>query len=346
MVEDLLRSSNGFSDTAYFDVSGTGTLATVPGSPISDGGPRIQRTLTWVDRNGREEPFPVRPDDYSMVRISPDGTKVALVRGTALTSNTQLSIWILDLRTENLSLLTADPAGDDGPVWSADSSRIFFRSPRGDSLGVYAIELETGETTLLASSPDFPIVLPWTISPDDRTLGLVSVAAGSFNIATLSLTDGTMADLLPGEEVNESEPSFSPNGAWIAYHEGSEDGATEINIRPFPGVSRTRIPVGRGDQPVFSRDGLELFFADGDGLAAVPITYDPTVRVGAPSRLFNTTAYFLDAPGRSWDVDPRGERFLMIREATTGGGEGELPAARIDVVINWFEELKSRVPVE
>jgi hypothetical protein len=97
---------------------------------------------------------------------------------------------------------------------------------------------------------------------------------------------------------------------------------------------------------VFSRDGLELFFFDGQGLSAAPITYDPTIRVGTPSRLFPTAVYFLNAPGRAWDVDPSGERFLMIREPATAERDGEQPTARIDVVINWLEELKSRVPVE
>jgi Tol biopolymer transport system component len=349
IVEGLRRSSNGFSDTAYFAVSETGTLVTVPGN-LGAAGATIQRTLTWVDRNGREDPFPARPDHYSMARLSPDGTKVALVLGTPLSSNPPLAIWIYDLRTENLSLLTASPAGDDAPVWSADSSRIFFRSPRdGDTASVFAIDVETGETELLAPpSPDFPFVMPWTISPGDRTLGLVNlVGGGNLDVATLSLADGgELTELLSEEGLNESEPSFSPDGAWIAYYEGSRDGTVEISIRPFPGVSRTRIPVGRGNQPVFSRDGLELFFFDGQGLSAAPITYDPTIRVGTPSRLFPTAVYFLNAPGRAWDVDPSGERFLMIREPATAERDGEQPTARIDVVINWLEELKSRVPVE
>jgi dipeptidyl aminopeptidase/acylaminoacyl peptidase len=283
-----------------------------------------------------------------MARISPDGTKVALVLGGLLVTNTPSAMWLFDQRTENLSLLTADPASDDGPVWSADGDRIFFRSGRGGSSGVYAIVPDTGETTLLASSsPEFPGPLPWAISPDGRILALVT-ATSDLNIATLSLADddSTFERLLHDEKVNENQPSFSPNGEWIAYEEGSGDGSSEINIRPFPDVSRPRIRVGPGTSPVFSRDGSELFFIDGDGLWATPITYEPTRRVGAPRRLFDTTAYFLSAPGRAWDVDPSGQRVLMIRAPATGEGDGGQPAARIDVVVNWFEELKSRVPVE
>jgi hypothetical protein len=208
---------------------------------------------------------------------------------------------------------------------------------------MYAIDVDTSATTLVGSSPEFPGAMPWTVSPGDRTLGLIN-ATGDFNIATLSLADGEFAHLLNEERMHESEPSLSPNDAWIAYEEGSEDNsAREINIRPFPDVSRRRIPVARGHSVVFSRDGSELFFLSGDSLVAVPITYEPTISVGPPRELFETTGYFLTGPGRSWDVDPSGQRFLMIRTAspTVAGA-----APQIDVVINWFVELESRVPIE
>jgi Tol biopolymer transport system component len=281
VVDALRRSANGFSDTGYFDVSESGTLVTVPSS--SNAG--YDTTLTWVDRDGREEPVLARADDYTMARISPDGTKVALVLGNLL-RGTRPAIWLFDRGTETLSQLTADPAGDDSPVWSVDGQRIFFRSARGGSFGVYEIELESGETRLLApSSPELPGTIPSTISSDDRTLGL-TMPLGVFDIATLSLPGGELAPLLEDPKVAEMDPSFSPNGAWIAYSEGPSAGAFEVNLRPFPAVARTRIRVGRGRPPVFSRDGSELFFFDGQGLSAVPITYEPTFAVGAPQSLF------------------------------------------------------------
>jgi serine/threonine-protein kinase len=339
MVEDLRRSAIGLSDTAYFAVSETGTLVMVPENP--NAGARVDRRLTWVGRDGREEPLSVRGDDYAMARISPDGSRVALVLGNPL-GERKADIWILDQGTEILRQLTSDPAGDDGPVWSADGSRIFFRSGRGDSPGVYAIDVDTSEATRFASPPEFATALPWALSPDGRTLALLNVTS-DFNIATLSLADGEYAHLLNDPGVHEGPPSFSPNGAWFAYEEALEGGPQEISIRPFPVVSRTRIPVGPGRDLVFSRDGSELFFFDGEGLSAAPITYEPTLRVGAPTRLFETTGYFLQGPGRAWDVDLNGQRFLMIRD-TSPAADGAAP--RIDVVLNWFEELKSRVPVD
>jgi hypothetical protein len=248
-----------------------------------------------------------------------------------------------------LSLLTADPQGDDGPVWSPDSRRIYFRSFRGEQpYGVYTIDVDTGETTLVATSPEHPFPLPWTISPDDRTLGLVSaLTVTEVNLAALSLEDGKFTFLL-NEDTSENELSISPNGAWLAYSEALTPGApdAEINIRPFPGVARTRIPVGRGAGPVFSRDGSELLFVADGSLMSAPVTYEPTLRVGTPRRLFGSPAYMWNVIGRAWDVDPSGERFLIIRIPGTAEPSDEPSQDRIDVVLNWVEELKSRVPVE
>jgi dipeptidyl aminopeptidase/acylaminoacyl peptidase len=350
MLSGLRRSVNGFSDTANLAISDTGTLAYIPGDP--NGGaaaPAVETTLTWVDRSGREDPLPVRPDNYTAVRISPDGSRIALVVGqlnpNATVTQTP-SIWIYDLDTENLSLLTADPAGDDGPVWSTDGKRVFFRSLRTDSVGIYSIEVGTGETTLIAEATDeVPIPLPWSIAPDDQVLAMVSAASVTdINLATVSLDDGEMA-ILVGEADPEFEPSISPNGHWLAYQERFAADNPEIDIRPFPGVSRTRIPVGPGQHSLFSHDGTELFYFDGQGLRAASIAYEPTLRVGKPETLFEApTAYLWNALGRAWDADPSGQRFLLIRRPGAPAPGVEAERERIDIVLNWTEELKTRVP--
>ena len=211
---------------------------------------------------------------------------------------------------------------------------------------MHAIELDSGETTLVGASPDYPRALPWTISPDDRVLGLVNAESlDDFNVATLSLADGRFGRLLHTEE-SESEPSISPNGAWIAYAGEAGEPTSEVNIRPFPAVSRTRILVGPGHSPVFSRDGSELFFADARGLSVAAVTYEPTLRVAMPRRLFASAAYLGSAlGGRAWDADPSGERFLMIRAPGAAAPDAEPQSGQIDVVLNWLEELKNRVPV-
>jgi Tol biopolymer transport system component len=283
-----------------------------------------------------------------MVRISPDGTKIALVVGARLTRDTLPSIWLFDQRTETLSQLTADPAGDDFPLWSPDSRRVFFRSSRGETSGIHAVDVETRETTLIGSSPEYPFALPWTISRDGRVLGLVNgLSLNDLNLATLTVADGKFARLLH-EDPNESEPSFSPNGAWVAYAGTLGDPVSQVDIRPLPNVSSTLIRLGLGWSPLFSPDGSELFFVNGDAIYAAPISYEPTLRVSPPRRIFDAGAYLLGPGGRPWDVDPSGQRFLMIRRpgARDGDTQPSRESQQIDVVMNWFEELKTRVPTQ
>jgi hypothetical protein len=120
---------------------------------------------------------------------------------------------------------------------------------------------------------------------------------------------------------------------------------TEINIRPFPGVMRTRIPVGVGREAVFSRNGSELFFFDGGAISMVPVSYKPGFGIGEPRQFFTLKSRY-DGAGRAWDVDPSGKRFLVIRPIESAADRGQAPRPRIDIVLNWEEELKARVPVK
>ena len=145
-------------------------------------------------------------------------------------------------------------------------------------------------------------------------------------------------------------PSLSPNGQWLLYYEYREPTArdAEVDIRPFPDVRQQRRPVAPGMHPIFSADGSEIFFFDGAGLSVAPVQYSP-LRVGGPRKLFRGQYWYgvagpNGALGRAWDVDSKNDRFLMIAmpNAETAG----TPAAQqeIDVVENWLEELKQRVP--
>ena len=350
IVDGVRRGDGGGSATANYAVSSTGSLVMIPAIATAPAGQPPRNTLVWVDRNGRETPLPVRADDYTAARISPDGTKVALAVGFAF-QRTQRppAIWILDLATQNLSLLASE-APRDGPVWSPDGRRLFVRAFKGTAaVGVQAIEVQTGETTtVLAASPEAPFPMPWAVVPGQQTLALVNGQnLAEMNISTVALTPGSTLTQLLHTPRHENEPSFSPDGRWMAYLDAAVlNSPSEINIRPFPDVTRTRIPVGPGSLPVFSRDGSELFIFTGNGLSTVPIAYQPSFKVGSPRELFRGD-YVYAVVGRAWDVDPSGRRFLMLkRQQVTPTERGPAPPRpQINVIVNWVEELKARVPV-
>ena len=142
-------------------------------------------------------------------------------------------------------------------------------------------------------------------------------------------------------DFNEKAPTVSPDGRWLAYFTG-ETGQDEVYVQRFPDLGeKQQISVGGGREPLWSPDGRELFFRSPNGLMAVPVLdTEPTFRAGNAESLFEQQyATYLER--RNYDIAPDG-RFLMIREgAATDAGTAE----QLVVVLNWFEELKERVPV-
>jgi len=111
-------------------------------------------------------------------------------------------------------------------------------------------------------------------------------------------------------------------------------------VRPFPHLDAGHwtISISGGTQPLWARSGMELFYLDGTGaMTRVPIQTAPTFSAGIPTKVFDTR-YFSAGVGRSYDVSPGGQRFLMIKAA------GSEQAPSIVVVLNWLEELKAKLP--
>jgi hypothetical protein len=230
----------------------------------------------------------------------------------------------------------------DWPVWSPDSERIYFSSLADEA--VYAVSAEGGPAELIARySPDFPFALPWSILPDGETLAILYATSNiDRHIATLSVR--------PGSEFREwlrdaSLPAFSPNGSWMAYQEGPGP-ASLVHVRPYPDAARALFLVAPGREPVFSRDGRELFYFADDALWSASVQYEPALRIGTPEVLFRGTyRWGGQGRGRPWDPHPDGERFLMIAESDAPAGESPAQSGRhrIHVVVNWAEELTRRV---
>jgi dipeptidyl aminopeptidase/acylaminoacyl peptidase len=140
---------------------------------------------------------------------------------------------------------------------------------------------------------------------------------------------------------NATNAHFSPDGHWIAYQSG-ESGHAEIYVRPFQSAGgKIQISTAGGDEPMWSRDGRELFYVNGDKMMAVEIHTQPTFTAGTPQLLF--TGRYQSSPNgvAAYDVSPDGKRFLKIQPTSS-----EQATSQINVVINWQEELKKRVPTK
>ena len=99
---------------------------------------------------------------------------------------------------------------------------------------------------------------------------------------------------------------------------------------------------------MWSPNGQELFYRNGDEIVAVPVTSGPAFRVGNPKALFQgsyvpANHVYGNLELSPWDISPDGKRFLMMKEVGSTASSAVGPR-KIHIVVNWFEELKQRVP--
>jgi Tol biopolymer transport system component len=316
-----------------YAVSNSGTLVYMPGG----GATAPTRTLVWVNRDGEEEPLAAPANVYAYPKISPDGTRVAL---TVAADGSD--IWIWDFTRETLTRLTFDRKGSIQPVWTPDGRRIVYRSLREGLMGsVYWKASDgTGEDEKLASAPDRSL-LPYSWSSDGNTLVMGEIGNAIFDIGILAVEgDRARKPLLQ----NGVQPQISPDGRWIAYASG-ESGQNEVYVRPFPEVNKGKwqVSTSGGSSPIWSPDGRELFYISNENsVMATAVTTKPAFSLGTPKALFRSKYVSPNTTdsGTPWDIGPDGKRFLMIKSAADAGPR------KINIVLNWFEELKQRVPVK
>ena len=330
VVPQVVTLSNG---TAEFDVAPNGTLVYVAGGA----GATPVRTLVWVDRQGREEAIKGAPGRaYVSPRLSPDGTRLALdIR------DQENDIWVWDFARETLTRVTFDPGLDGSPVWMPDGRRVVFTSQTGGataSLFWQAADGTGAAERLTQGSVQFATA----VSRDGTRIAFYE-NLGAPDVMMLTIgTDNRVQPLVqtPASELNGA---ISPDDRWLAY-QSNGSGQDEIFVRPFPDVNTGlwAVSTGGGTQPLWARNGQELFYVAPDGaLMSVRVERGARWTASTPTRLFDWSHIRDSRNLRTYDVSPDGKRFLMIKE---GGGPSQPPAPTIVVVQNWQEELKRLVP--
>ena len=316
-VQRVFNPANN-SAGANYGVSADGSLVYVVGSP----GGAEQRTLVWADRMGREEPVKAPPRSYIYPRISPDGTRAAL-----WANDQQNDIWTWDFAREALTRLTFDPGIDNHPVWTPDGRRLLFSSAQAGPREIFWQSADgTGSAERLTTNGEAKNRLPYDISPDGTRVVLREDAPNptTHDLMVLSLDGEHRVQPLIQTTFDEANADLSPDGRWLAY-ESNESGLYEVYVRTFPDVNggRWQISTGGGTRPLWARDGRELFYMATTGsmaaLMRVPIEQQGTFTPGVPAKLFEGRYYFNNASGtggfgRTYDVSPDGQRFLMVKE--------------------------------
>ena len=329
------------SGTTEFDIARDGTLVYVPAGAQLDG---PDRTLVWIDRQGREEPVKIdRSRAYSVPRLSPDNTRVAVDDGSA-----DRDIWVLNLVSGAATRATLNQGIDSMPVWLDDRQIVYLSRAPGESVPrlLRRNADATGGAEPLTETPTTPPMVVTSIAPsgekNPRSL-LGSTFMGPSDVMMLTLNDGRLQPLLHAA-YDERNAAVSPDGRFVAY-ETNADGSFQIKVRPFPDVDGGQWTVSSqvGFQPAWALDGSALFYRAADGaMMSVPVRPGPTWNAGPPTKLFDGRAFLRSSPtglGRTYDVAKDG-RFLMVKEPSSD----QASSIAMVIVQNWFEELTRLVP--
>ena len=291
----------------------------------------VARRLVWVDRLGREEiTFSGWVSEMFQPHISPDGARVAV----SIFDAEGWQVWVLPLNGDSRLRLTYRGANNFATDWTPDGEHVGYVSDQDGAQHSFMTRADgSGEEVRLLTGDPRPV---WGSrwSPDGEWLLLRTdnQAEGNGDIIAIRPGIDTVARVLVASPEEDLSPAVSPDGAWLAYvsrHRGSR----EVYIKKFLDADDRELRVSRngGTEPVWSRDGNELFYRSAaDSLMAVEVL--PDGRLGRHVALFSTTSYQRNEIARGYDVESGGQRFLMLQNAEQ---EGE-----IVVVFNWTQELR------
>jgi hypothetical protein len=319
-----------------FTASANGTVAYT--------GAAGQRHLTWFDRQGRATGTAWVPAEYNELNLSPDASRVAVVRPSN-DGNTPAT-WIYDFSREASIQLLRTGVGIK-PVWASDGKSLFVVQPgRSSSAEAYTLlRVTPGRDANEALAQSTTLKYPSSSSNDGRWLMYTDVDPKTKDdLWVLPLNGGQAGKPEPFlvSDYSETDGAFSPDGRRVAYV-SDESGEREVYVRSFPAgtAGKWTISSGGGYQPRWNANGRELFYVTSKGeLMSVDVTTPGgAFSASSPRRLFSMPIYGGGSSinNRYWDVTPDGQRFLVT---TTGESSG---TSTVTVVLNWQEELTQRM---
>lgn len=295
---------------SHWDVSDNGTLVYAPGAAVAT------LALTWVGSSGLEA-LPFEGTAHGTFELSPDETRLVIVVGSGPSD-----IWVYDLLTGGRERLTSQGAVRY-PVWSPDGTQLAFAEEEDGRALSYVMTVDAGAEARRIAPDLLGAATSWS-----GDLMALEEAPG---VAVFDMNNTQLIEVAP-------EPAWggvlSPDGTKIAYTTGAS-GEYQIFGEPFPptGLRRQVSTQGGSEEPRWSRDGTKLYYRNDQRIMVSLIPNAPEPSPGAPSVALEMD--FVNIGRRSYEVATDG-RFLIV-----DGGTGL--ATRLNVIPNWFEELKRRV---
>jgi eukaryotic-like serine/threonine-protein kinase len=340
IMDGLFQSKNWIN--ARFGIASDGTVLYPPGGNVSR-----NRRLIVVGRDGKVSEWSGERQAYEFwIAASPDGARTT----TAITNaNAITEVWISE-RGRLGSHRLPTPQGVDilGAAWSPDGSLItYYASSQSAEDGLYIASADgTSPPRRIVGRVAGAVQPPSSWSPDGSTIIVNLVKAGTplLQTAVIPSNPESLAELKPmfHDEAPRGFGTFSPSGRSIAYL-SLETGRPEVFVSGWDGRALVGRPVlvsvGGGITPRWERNGKKLYFqTPQEKVMAVDVVEGPPIRASAPVEVWDLEALRIARSdlGGVMDILPDG-RLLAVQR-----GEGEGTPTRIDVVVNFPEEMKAR----
>jgi serine/threonine-protein kinase len=340
VVEGVRRSASTIgSGSAYYNFSSTGALVFVPGQISGSAG---QRTILSVDRKGLTETLPLPQNAYTAVRISPDGRQLAFDTDDGKDAN----VWIYDLAAGSPPRRLTFTGKNRFPIWSSDSRRVVFQSDRDGDLGLFwQLADGTGPAERLTKTEKGTSHIAESWSPAGDRFSFSEIASSGVSLWTFSLGDRTPARFSEVRSTSPFNSEFSPDGRWLAYTLRTTATAN-IYLASFPAGAQYQITTANGHHPVWlPGEGLS-FRVGANEQVVVRITSTPSFSASNPVTVVTGGLPLMElGVVRSYDVTRDGRRFLSVAPATVARA-GALPTQEIEIVLNWFAQVRRQAPAK
>ena len=336
LVEGVRRASAAVSGMADFGVAANGTLVYTPGPTNIGAG----LSLALFDWQGAATPVALAPGSYASPRLSPDGSRIAVEAHDAR----ETFIGVYD-RSGTAALHRITFGGNsNSPVWSPDGTRLAFQSAREGDFAVFAQAADgSGAPERLTRPARGERHVPQSWSGDILLFDVVTPNGNT--LSQLSLKDGVTTTFDGVRSLNETGAAFSPDGRWVAYAI-TEGRSSSLFVQPFPPTGAKYMLVtatlNAPHHPVWSSDGTMLTYVPAPSqIERVPVTTRPTFAFGNAETA--PRSYLAGPPGsrRGFDLTSDGRVLALINPGQPAGAQSQ---DEIRVVLNWFDEVRSRAP--
>lgn len=319
---------NPLSGIAHYDCSRDGLLVYLP-----EQAQRSACRLWWQDRQGNTTPLSDKVQRYGTPRLAPNERQLAFAVPGYTTD-----LWSFEFGNASFKRLTFEQTNST-PLWTPDSRRLVFASDlAGAPLNLYwkAADGSDNAERLTTSNN---LQLPGTFTPDGQTLLFTEIDPKTRNdIWALDVREPAATRKprpLLQTNADEAQPALSPDGRWLAYAM-KDSGRWQIYVQSFPDLQgKWQISTEGGMEPLWARNGKELFYRAGDKVLAVTISTAAGFQASQPQPVFTHLSGFnAGTLLPTYDIAPDGQRIVMMK------GERDAVPTHLHAIVNWFADVQ------